>query len=323
MFCPTCGTELPDDGKTKYCVKCGAPLRGRGSGEHDDFPKSPGAGRAAAVILCLLLVIGGAAAGIWYFADHGFKIDMPERKTVVTAESAPESPDTNASVATQGSSGASETSSAADSKTAAQNERIDRKFGFTTPNGKATNVSVHFNKSAYDAYHALPRYYQPDEFIYYLDNTVNDDVLSVMTNAMTDLAVEQGYTNKELAYMAIRLVQSIKYVTDEEATGKEDYPKYPIETVYEMEGDCEDLSILLVGLLRKMGFETCFVVLTDHVGVGIRLDDAENGTYFEYEGVKYYYVETTAEGWNIGAYPEELRTDAHLYFVSKRKEPKK
>ena len=316
MFCPKCGAELPGDGKTKYCVKCGASLKDRGPEEHDEFPKSPGAGRAVAVILCLLLVLGGLAGGIWYFAENGFTIDMPERKPAVSAEGTAASQDTDNAAPAE--TVPSPPKTATSGKDAPTYERIDRRFDFITPNGQDTYVSVHFSKSAYDAYHSLPRYYQPDEFIYYLNNTVNDDVLSAMTRAMADLAEEQGYTNKELAYMAIRLVQSLEYVTDEESIGKEDYPRYPIETVYEKRGDCEDLSILLVGLLRKMGFETCFVVLTDHVGVGIRLDDAENGTYFEYEGVKYYYVETTASGWNIGAYPEELHTDAHLYFVKQK-----
>ena len=81
-------------------------------------------------------------------------------------------------------------------------------------------------------------------------------------------------------------------------------------------------SIIAIGLPVALASatldETCFVVFSDHVGVGIRLDDAENGTYFEYDGVKYYYVETTADGWNIGAYPEELSTDARLYFIKKK-----
>ncbi len=314
MFCPNCGTNLPDDGKTKFCVNCGTPVTIISpEREYDDFPKAPGIGRACAVIICLLLIAGGAAGGILYFADHG--LELPQKAAVTSEQAATVSSITDDTPTDK----PAESVSSGKTKSAGGYGIVDRRFDFVTPNGLDTYVKVHFNREAYELYHAKPRYYQPDEFIYYIDNPVNDEVVSAMSDAMMQLADEQEYSHKELAYMAIRLVQSISYVNDKDSTGREDYPKYPIETVYEMEGDCEDLSILLVGLLRKMGFETCFVVFSDHVGVGIRLDDAENGTYFEYDGVKYYYVETTADGWNIGAYPEELSTDARLYFIKKKK----
>ena len=318
MFCPNCGNRLPDDGKTRYCIRCGAPVTETAvPKEHDDFPKSPGAGRTVGVIACLLLLVGGMAGGVYYIAKNGLELPTytPQTTTQQTVTTAPTETVTTTAETDPQTTTSESTTTTTTTTTAPAEERIDRRFDFVTPNGLDTFVTVHFNKSAYETYHAKPRYYQPDEFVYYINNTVNREVVSAMSQAMMDLAVEQRYTHKELAYMAIRLVQSIAYVTDNEGTGREDYPKYPIETVYEKQGDCEDLSILLVGLLRDMGFETCFVVFPAHVGVGIRLDDAENGTYFEYDGIKYYYVETTAEGWNIGAYPEELTTDAHLYFV--------
>ena len=319
MFCPNCGTNLPDDGKTKFCVNCGTPITIISpTREYDDFPKAPGIGRTCAVIICLLLIAGGAAGGILYFADHG--LEMPQNTDLTTAPSVTVFSETNDAQAVTTTVALDSDESTSSEKTGSANGGgiVNRRFDFVTPNGLDTYVNVHFNRDAYELYHKKPRYFQPDEFIYYIDNPINDEVVSAMSEAMTKLADEQGYSHKELAYMAIRLVQSISYVNDKDSTGKEDYPKYPIETVYEMEGDCEDLSILLVALLRKMGFETCFVVFSDHVGVGIRLDDAENGTYFEYDGVKYYYVETTADGWNIGAYPEELSTDARLYFIKKK-----
>lgn len=51
----------------------------------------------------------------------------------------------------------------------------------------------------------------------------------------------------------------------------------------------------------------------EHVAVGVKGKDLP-GAYYEYEGARYYYVETTATGWSIGEIPDEyLRTKARIF----------
>ena len=113
----------------------------------------------------------------------------------------------------------------------------------------------------------------------------------------------------------IHFVQNdIEYLSD---TDERDYAKFPYETLYDRGGDCEDKSILMCSLLNKVGYNVCMIVFSDHVGVGVAMDnDIENGYYYKgNNGVKYYYLETTAPGWNIGDLPKDyINESARLIY---------
>lgn len=103
----------------------------------------------------------------------------------------------------------------------------------------------------------------------------------------------------------IHFVQDdIEYLTD---TDERDYAKFPYETLYDQGGDCEDKAILMCALLNEAGYNVCLIVFSDHVGVGVDMvNPVENGYYYNgNNGVKYYYLETTAPGWKIGELPSE------------------
>jgi hypothetical protein len=44
------------------------------------------------------------------------------------------------------------------------------------------------------------------------------------------------------------------------------------------------------------------------MGAGVAGGDGLSGAYFEKDGVKYYYLETTSEGWRLGEVPEGYST---------------
>lgn len=69
----------------------------------------------------------------------------------------------------------------------------------------------------------------------------------------------------------VEFIRSLEYATDREATGEVEYPKYVPETLVENGGDCEDLSVLLAGVLNTAPFDynPCLVFFSGHVGVGI------------------------------------------------------
>ncbi|WP_298665711.1 hypothetical protein [uncultured Methanofollis sp.] len=81
--------------------------------------------------------------------------------------------------------------------------------------------------------------------------------------------------------------------------GGVEYPKYPVETLVDGEGDCEDSSILAASLLTFMGYDTVLLGYSDHMAVGVQMTG--NGPYYadytprsyDFGGKRYYYVETT------------------------------
>ena len=59
---------------------------------------------------------------------------------------------------------------------------------------------------------------------------------------------------------ALAFVQSIQCSLDEATTGKSEYYRHPIETLYEVTGDCEDTTILAASTLQCMGHNVIVLV---------------------------------------------------------------
>jgi hypothetical protein len=100
-------------------------------------------------------------------------------------------------------------------------------------------------------------------------------------------------------------VQSLPYVSDSVSAGYDEYPRFPFETLYHGGGDCEDSSILLAALLYDMGYGVALVEFPGHMGVGVKGSQVLEGSYYDYAGTRYYYLETTNSGWDVGVIPEE------------------
>ena len=186
--------------------------------------------------------------------------------------------------------------------------------------GRATTgkVSVTLDANMYQYYRNLPRYYQSSEYYNYVNDENNRQVVQSIVNAMREIGTELNYDDGDIAREIANFVQQcVEYQLDSETTGQEDYPRYPIETIYERQGDCEDSSILLAALLKEYGYEVGFLRYPTHVAVVIRtLDDYSGGAYFQYEGHRYLYIESTATGWSIGAIPEDYQTSTgELYLI--------
>jgi hypothetical protein len=148
-------------------------------------------------------------------------------------------------------------------------------------------------------------------------DTEDDAYLIELAHMINETAHDASFTERETINYVIAFVQSLPYAADNVSAPGNDYPKYPIETLFERGGDCEDTSILAAALLNQMGYDVALLILynANHCAVGIAIDSS--GSYYEYEGTQYYYVETTGEGWRIGEIPPELEdTRANVYPIS-------
>jgi len=98
--------------------------------------------------------------------------------------------------------------------------------------------------------------------------------------------------------------------------------KYPVETLVEMGGDCDTHAFLYASLLKAAGFKVLLVFSTDgtHVAVAVHLEEEPKHNlqssvwYFTYNGLKYYYAETTGWGWRVGDMPEQFK-DKSWYLI--------
>jgi len=97
---------------------------------------------------------------------------------------------------------------------------------------------------------------------------------------------------------------------------REEDPKFPIETLWEGGGDCEDKAILAAALLKALGYDVVFVTypyyFTGHAMLGVAVP-LSKGCYVSYRGKKYYLLDVTNKGYRLGQLPQEYQ--GKLAFV--------
>ena len=127
---------------------------------------------------------------------------------------------------------------------------------------------------------------------------------STMTEGMTDL---------ERVNFLLAFSQCLGYEDDSVYMGYEEYWKFPLETLYDHGGDCEDTSILLASLAEAMGYDASLLLFPGHMAAGIHIDGDYpdlNGFYLRSDPDKvYYYCETTSTGFTVGQIPSSVDVD--------------
>ncbi len=113
----------------------------------------------------------------------------------------------------------------------------------------------------------------------------------------------------------LAFTQYIEYQSDEEYMGLEEYWKFPLETLYDQGGDCEDTSILFCAIAHQcreplgLSYRTAIELLPGHMTGAIKL----SGYSYKYttnpDG--YIYCETTTTDYEIGEIPSEM----YSYFT--------
>jgi predicted transglutaminase-like cysteine proteinase len=164
-----------------------------------------------------------------------------------------------------------------------------------------------------DYYKQLPR--PPTRnYSVYVTNPQDDSYLEMLVQKLREASTKAGFDEWEIANFAVSFVQSLQYTSDSVTTGYDEYPRYPIETLADYGGDCEDTAILTAALLNTMGYGVVLLGFPQHMAVGVLGGQGIYGTYWEHNGGKYYYLETTGEGWVVGQIPPEYEgKTAYIY----------
>jgi len=169
----------------------------------------------------------------------------------------------------------------------------------------------------YNYYHSRKRLKTNDYTAYVTDET-DDEFLKLLCAKLEEIYPTSEDVSK-INFIA-SFVQSLPYASDIVTTPSDEYPRYPIETLFEKEGDCEDTSILTAALLNESGYEVSLIKFSDHMGVGVHLrniDYVNKEFYSDSSGKRYLYLETTGENWPLGRAPSNYtdRKDAIVYPI--------
>ena len=126
-----------------------------------------------------------------------------------------------------------------------------------------------------------------------------------LMRAVADEFSRYVLTEKDQIELALSFVQSLPYAFDADSKDEDEYVRYPVETLVDGCGDCEDKVALLVALLYEMDMDFVLLILPEHMAVGVHCDEIEAQRYLLFEGKRYYFMETTMPNWRIGQIPDE------------------
>lgn len=117
------------------------------------------------------------------------------------------------------------------------------------------------------------------------------------------IRLQQKLSDDEYLELVAVYVQSLRYENREQNPAK-----FPVETVVDRAGDCDDKSLLLAGLLSREGYPVALLLFgpESHMAVGVGSDD------YLYKNTGYAFVETTNFSF-VGVPTDKLGGNLTLY----------
>lgn len=115
--------------------------------------------------------------------------------------------------------------------------------------------------------------------------------------ALREITIANRLSSMEEVQSIINMVRQIPYVSDMETHNVDDYCNFPIETLYEVAGDCEDHAVLAACLLHILGHDVALFYLdlgsSAHLALGYQTSIVTTGfSVITDGGANYCYVET-------------------------------
>ncbi|MCK4347425.1 MAG: hypothetical protein KAW47_02300, partial [Thermoplasmatales archaeon] len=155
-----------------------------------------------------------------------------------------------------------------------------------------------------------------EDYGLYVFDSYDDEYINLIANQLLDEA--NGKNDVDIINFAASFIQNLDYKKDSDTNESFEYPRYPIETIGNNGGDCEDLAILAASILNEMEYNVALLRFSDHMAVGVSLNDDISG--YEHYIDNYYFLETTAKNRKLGFIPTEYRDGENLtvYPISSR-----
>lgn len=174
------------------------------------------------------------------------------------------------------------------------------------------SINLQFDKHLYDYYRQ-----ERTHVMYNYMSFILSDYDRVVVADLVDSLKIRNLNQYDAIAKAASFVQSFPYTTDIQSKGMKDYARFPVETLIDGTGDCEDKTILMAAILHELGSDFVLIMFDDHVAVGVNCDGVEAKEAYRHEGKSYFYIETTADNWDIGAIPEQYKDkDAQIIPVA-------
>ena len=163
-------------------------------------------------------------------------------------------------------------------------------------------------------YSNIDRIFHEDYSLYIFDNYDEGFIDLIVERLLNELSLDNNID--KINYVA-SFIQNLNYKSDSKTNKSLEYPRYPIETLENDGGDCEDLAILTASLLNRMNYDVALFRLTNHMAIGVNIN--ENISNYDRFYDDYYFLETTNRH-DLGYIPNDYKFDSNLtiYQISSR-----
>lgn len=133
-------------------------------------------------------------------------------------------------------------------------------------------------------------------YLSFVGDPHQDEFFETLLGEFRRYRLQWNLSNDEYLELLTTYVQSLPYQNHPGGS------KFPIETLVENGGDCDDKALLLSGLLAREGYNISLLYFEDehHVAVGVA------SSAYAYQDTGYAFVETTSSSY-VGAIPETVR----------------
>ncbi len=165
------------------------------------------------------------------------------------------------------------------------------------------------------------------DYVGFVDAELDDDVVNAVASRVRALTDTNHLDRLAEIHLAMAFTLSIAYASDQVDYGGE-YPKFPVETLVDKRGDCEDHAILCGAVLHRLGHRVGLVLMetegSGHAALAVESPEPIEGVAFPVPafGCDMFYCEvtpskqttetTTGVQWWLGMKPPQ---DAHNFSV--------
>ncbi len=176
--------------------------------------------------------------------------------------------------------------------------------------GEEYSMDIAIPEAMYEYYSTKERYSTQD-YRGYLLHPYDDNYVKVLVSEFDRIIALTTLTEEDRVGLVCSFVQSTEYKQDSTTL---EYPKFPVETLMDNGGDCEDMSILMGHILHEMGVNVALIYMPGHMALAI--EGNSTGLKWELDNRTYSYMETTATGWTPGEVPFAYKyTEYELFKV--------
>lgn len=154
-----------------------------------------------------------------------------------------------------------------------------------------------------------------DRFVgqYHLYAEENSAEIDQLVQHFKRIQHQYKWDSFDQASNVLSFVQSfISYRYDKDTKYVEEYPRYPLETLWDRVGDCEDFAILSGSILSRLGFKVALLLYPKPVHLAFGVETAKTHKVEKlikdpkYD-VSYYYGEGTNKAWKLGEIPQDYQ----------------